>query len=239
MTLLLCCTMLFGAMPVAASNAVSRASSTCRLSASVRWQRNSAVSPLKKIATFFASAPITVSPGQTGATMKSISSIGGIVFATVVAAIPSTSTAAPQQLLGKHIRLTASVTLEVQPVEGGTPVTVTQSSERIIYISSAGRIFARGNYSNGSGAAVREQSPNKLTGDDIDYRWQGNVIVGTSRAVQSTISFDPSFQTCTGTSVLKPNPTSWSTDHKLARILHRTINSSSCSIHDGNPFANE
>lgn len=162
-----------------------------------------------------------------------------IAFVVMTAlAAPTPGFAAPKQLLGKHLLLKGTVTVVGQPIGGGQSVTSKQSSERIIYVSSAGRIFARMNTSNGNETAVREQSPNNAPADDVSYRWQGDVLVGTSTAVRSTISFDAAFRTCAISVMLKPNATAWDASHKQWRILS-TTNSSTCTIQDGNPFAGQ
>jgi len=159
-----------------------------------------------------------------------------VVVTALAAATPAH--AAPKQLLGKHLSLRGSVTIVGQPIEGGESVTSKQSVERTVYISSAGRIFVRMNSSNGSQTAVREQSPHNAPADDVSYRWQGDALVGTSTAVRSTISFDPAFQTCAVSVVLKPNATAWDVNHKQWRILSST-NTATCTIQDGNPFAGQ
>jgi hypothetical protein len=164
----------------------------------------------------------------------------GFTVVTAIAAVPVTSLAAPQQLLEKYVQVRSSVTLEGRSIDGGPQVTGTQSQERIIYISNKGRIFARGNFSGASGSAIREQSPDKLSADDSIYRWQGNVLIGTSPLGQTTISFDAQFRTCSSSFVLRPNATSWDATHsKQWRVLNVTTNSVTCSIHDGNPFGDQ
>ena len=144
-----------------------------------------------------------------------------------------------EQLLGKYIQIRGSVTVESQPIDGGAHLTETHYQERIIYISTKGRIFARGAFVNEHDSTIREQYPNKSNEDDIKYRWQENGLIGASTSTQSTISFDPSFQTCTASSVLKPTAIGWDANHKLRRILNVTMNSVTCSIHDGNPFGDQ
>jgi hypothetical protein len=159
-----------------------------------------------------------------------------VVVTALAAATPSR--AAPPQLLGKHILLRGTVTTVGQPIAGGQPVTGKISQERIIYISSAGRIFARMNATNGDVSAVREQSPGNSPFDDTTYRWEGNALVGTSTAVRSTISFDASFRSCAVSVVLRPHATAWDFNHKQWRILS-TNSDATCTIQDGNPFAGQ
>ena len=160
-----------------------------------------------------------------------------VVLTALATATPGR--AAPQQLLGKHIVLRETQTIVGQPLAGGQQATAKQSQERIIYISSVGRIFARLNLTSGNVTAVREQSPNNSPQDDTTYRWQGDVLVGTSTAVRSTISFDASFRSCTVSLVLKPHAVAWSIDHKPWRILSVNVDNVTCTIQDGNPFAGQ
>jgi hypothetical protein len=135
---------------------------------------------------------------------------------------------APAQLYSKTITVSYSATLG-----GGT-----LAAQRIIYVSSKGRIFVR--RTRGSGGASDSKDVNLG-----NYSYSGGRIIGYqpmgSGAQQTTISFDPSFRTCNASlrygksfgqpyRVVVPNGKTYSSDSAP------TVSGISCAIKDGNPF---
>jgi hypothetical protein len=142
---------------------------------------------------------------------------------------------APPQLYSKTITVSYSATMA-----GGT-----LAAQRVIYVSSKGRIFVR---RTRSGGGVSDSKDLPLE----NYSYSGGRIIGYhpfsgerfregSGAQQVTISFDPSFHTCTASlrygkssgqpyRIRVPNGKIYSSDSAP------TVSGISCAIKDGNPF---
>ena len=109
----------------------------------------------------------------------------------------------------------------------------------IMYVSSAGRVFTKtaqraGGYSNGS----------ERVGGNV--RFVGTKLVGVSQAedtaVQMTVSFDSSFQSCSVDVIAggeNGKPIEWigMDGEKRTASGPTTVSGKSCSVEDGNAFA--
>ena len=136
----------------------------------------------------------------------------------------------PAQLLNKTVVVSFSVAWP------GNPGTL--AIQRLIYVSTKGRIFARGTRSTGNAADTNDVSPG-------NYRYEGGRIVGVTKlesgANQITISFDPAFTSCTA-ALQFGRPSGESYRHRVPTGATVASNSTptasgvSCAIRDGNPF---
>jgi hypothetical protein len=152
--------------------------------------------------------------------------------------------AAPAQLHNKtiFIRWSEQVT---QKGPDGKVINRTISSERAVYVSSAGRTFVRGTRTSSSGLGEKfERSPGEGVSQGV-LGFQGNQLVGT--AVQTGFarrvvgSFDAGFTSCSASVVYGKSggPTTWKGfDGVTYEVLSISVSGASCSIRDGNAFAN-
>lgn len=124
------------------------------------------------------------------------------------------------------------------------------SHQRIIYISSKGNVFVRnsrtGNMRNRAGRAAsddKDVAPEQTGGT---YSYQGGRIVGFVKMLGGanlmTISFDPSFQSCTAAIQFgRSNGEEYKTKAPNGKIYTVqgavTASTPTCSMRDGNPFA--
>jgi hypothetical protein len=155
----------------------------------------------------------------------------------------TTVDAAPFQLLNKSITVSMSVTIPAKSMDG-TLSTRQRSIQRKIYISSQGRLFVKTAMRARRGASDSEAGPDD-GGNNLHF--VGNRLVGTraliSGANQLTISFDPSFQSCTADMVIgteSGKPRVWKTlsGETVTATGKAVVSAVSCSIQEGNVFAN-
>ena len=159
-------------------------------------------------------------------------------FGLLSVAFPAAN-AAPPQLLNKTVFVSFSISVPAKGADGSI-LTGSRNSQRVIYISSAGRVFARATRQEGRGnSETKEAGPETAT-----VSIAGNKIVGEfpSGAAQLTVDFDPSFQSCTaqvfaGGESGKPivfkglNGVMYTATGKLQ------FSNASCSIREGNALA--
>jgi hypothetical protein len=151
---------------------------------------------------------------------------------------------APQQLYNKTIQINWSVTVVE---EGGraAPVSVSHT----VYVSSTGRLFHRGSRAhNKKGRKQMENAPGAARNSDGEatgMRLSGNRLVGQTAfaqgARQFVATFDPSFSSCTVAVTFGREAGGLKrvgVDGKMVAIQSMTASGESCSIREGNPFAN-
>ena len=162
------------------------------------------------------------------------------------------SHAAPSQLYNKTVSISWSVQNMMRDPDGkehggGSSINY------VIYVSSAGRLFERASRAVGKLSNTGNSDPGATTsknGEARGLRFEGNTLVanrdysggGGSGAMRAVISFDPSYTSCTlqvthgkdGNSVIKRR----SPDGVMREILSTTVTNTSCSVRDGNAFAN-
>jgi len=158
------------------------------------------------------------------------------LFAACAAAPAS---AAPASLLNKSISVSYATTIPGKRADG-TQVTGTRQVTRTIYVSSAGRVFARVARRDGNAAETKERGPG-----DNSLRFVGDKLVGVmqfvSGAAQMTISFDPSGQSCSA-SIVAGRDSGRAIKWKMVDGSVReatgapTFSNVSCSISSGNAF---
>jgi hypothetical protein len=165
-----------------------------------------------------------------------------LASAAAVFSYCSTADAAPSQLLNKTVSVTTTVTIPARGSDG-TISTRQRTVSRLIYISSQGRLFVKVSQRARRAATDREIGP----GDGGSWPFEGNRLVTTrgfiSGANQLTISFDPSFQSCSADLVIgsesgKPRVWKALNGETLTAAGKAEVSGVSCSIQEGNAFAN-
>jgi hypothetical protein len=156
-------------------------------------------------------------------------------------ALPATTAnAAPAQLLNKTVFISFSVAVPAKGADGST-LSGARNSQRVIYISSAGRVFARASRQAGRSSETKEAGPEATT-----VRIAGNSLVGVmkypSGASQLTVSFDPSFQSCTAQILTGGESGKPIVFKGLNGVMYTAtgkmqFSGISCSIKDGNALA--
>jgi hypothetical protein len=152
--------------------------------------------------------------------------------------------AVPSQLLNKTISV-AYITNAIAKSPDGRVFNAPRRSRRTIYISSLGRIFSRTELTRLRGRLSRTADKDP---QQTGFRYQNGALVGTflsiSGAVRITINFDSVFQSC-NVDVLygkaSGKPFKWTS---LSGEIYEaqgamTVSGRSCSIRDGNAFAEE
>lgn len=169
--------------------------------------------------------------------MKSIRLI--IAFSLLLAA-PAFAGGAPAGALDKTITVTFTATGQSKSPEGQVHSFNTQVS-RIIYVSSAGRLFMRHRAANRGHSRGGDFGPGEGRGN---FSFEGNRLVGVlpyeTGARQITVTFDPGFSSCTanvieghsGGVIRRKGP-----NGTMYEITGGTTSSVSCSIQSGNAFA--
>ena len=164
----------------------------------------------------------------------------GLTTALSVVLLAAPAFAAPPQLLNKTITISFTATGVGKSPEGVQRGFNTQVS-RIIYVSSAGRLFIRHRASLRGNTRGGDTAPGEGNGS---FSFQGNRLVGVQSfgtgARQYTVTFDPSFSSCTasviegksGGVIRRKGP-----DGIMYEITGGTTSSVSCSIQNGNAFA--
>jgi hypothetical protein len=173
--------------------------------------------------------------------MKLIRSASLWVWAMLLA---GAAHAAPAELLNKSV--TVSYTVSIPGVKAdGTAVSGTRAVTRTIYISSAGRVFARVDRRDGRDSERKDAGPGSSANT---LHFVGNKLVGVMRfpsgAAQMTISFDPSGQSCSASAFAGREggqQLRWKGVDGAMRqgTGPATITVSSCSVAAGNAFGGQ
>jgi len=153
--------------------------------------------------------------------------------------------AAPSGLLNKTIHISIGMFIPGKSATGATnPIGRTMATT--IYVSSAGRIFAK-RVSRAKGYGEDKLSaPDNRSGPG-GFRFAGNSLVATTTfgnaAGQLTISFDDGFRSCHADLIVGGQngaPITWVSlgGEKYTQTGRPSISQQSCSIQDGNAFAN-
>lgn len=167
------------------------------------------------------------------------------IFAAAVASalLQSPALAAlPQQMLNKTVTVSFTVSIPARTPDGATG-TASRAVTKVIYISSAGRIFGETSRRAGRNSETVQRGPEVTTGA---FRADGNRLVGAiavgNGASQLTITFDGSFQSCTAQLVTGGQggrPITWKGLDGIVRTATGPVthSSPSCSVAAGNAFA--
>jgi hypothetical protein len=149
--------------------------------------------------------------------------------------------AAPPQLLNKTIHVEMSISIPAKSPDG-TERVQSRRIDRNIYVSSQGRLFQKVSRQAKGGADQKEFSPDSGGG----VHFAGNKLVGVVKVISGanmlTISFDPSFQSCTADMIVgsegdKPRVWKGLNGVTLTATGKPQVSGVSCSIRDGNAFA--
>jgi hypothetical protein len=149
--------------------------------------------------------------------------------------------AAPSQLLNKTINVVMGISVPAKG-SGGAERIYSRRVYRSIYISSQGRVFQKVIRQAKGGGDDRELGPD--TGNGLHF--VGNKLVGMVKMISGanmlTISFDPSFQSCTADLVVgfepgKPRVWKALNGETVSTTTKPSVSGVSCSIREGNAFA--
>jgi hypothetical protein len=176
---------------------------------------------------------------------------GLIALAAVLIGVASAQ-AAPAQLYNKTVSIGWSVQSTVRDPDGRQRNT-SNTISYIVYVSSAGRLFERSSRSDARRSVSGEITPGTTqtrSGEARGLRFEGNNLVanrgysggGGSGAMRAVVSFDAGYSSCLvkithgkeNGSVMKRR----GLDGIVREILSVTVTSTSCSVSDGNAFAN-
>jgi hypothetical protein len=152
-------------------------------------------------------------------------------------AAPSFAAGAPAQLLGRTINVSFDMGGSAR-TESGRVVSASKHVAQLIYISSAGRIFARATQSARTGSVVKERAP----GESLWHFANGKLIFQRrmiSGAFMGEISFGSSFQTCDVSGIIgheSGKPTVWRglNGQTLESVGPLSISDATCSVSTGN-----
>ena len=170
--------------------------------------------------------------------------VGACIGAIALAALAGTASAlaAPQGMLNKTVRVSFEVSIPATSASGQS-LTARRSVQKILYVSSAGRVFSRTARQAGRASETKEVAPG---GADGAPRIEGNTIVGTlalgSGASRMVNSFDGSFSSCSATIVTgRPagRALTWKgIDGNVYTATGSAVASTpTCSVQSGNAFA--
>lgn len=153
--------------------------------------------------------------------------------------LSSSAYAVPAALLNKSISVSYTTTIPGTKADG-SPVSGSRVSVRTVYISSAGRLFARVYRRDGKQSEQKDRGPS-----ENNLRFAGDKLVGVmqfpSGAAQMTISFDSGGQSCTAAIVAgrdNGRAIKWKgVDGAMREATGAPVFSNiSCSISSGNAF---
>jgi hypothetical protein len=149
--------------------------------------------------------------------------------------------AAPAALMNKTINVSYTTTIPGKKADGSV-VQGSRGSARTIYISSAGRVFARVVRHDGRHVEQKDAGPSDAGNT---YRFAGDKLIGVmkfpSGAAQMTISFDGGGQSCSAAIVAgreNGQALKWKGVDGMLREATgpATFSNVSCSIAPGNAF---
>lgn len=176
--------------------------------------------------------------------MNFIDRIAAVVVMASVSTAPAFAGGVPAQAMDKTITISFSASGMMKSPDGQTKGFNTRVS-RVIYVSSAGRLFMRHTASAGRNTRGGDFDPNDSRTGKGSFSFQGNKLVGVipyaTGARQITATFDSGFSSCTanvieggsGGVIRRKGP-----DGVMHEITGGTTSSPSCSIQSGNAFAN-
>lgn len=159
------------------------------------------------------------------------------------------ASATPPQLHDKTISLSWSVSQSLKAPDGRI-VNPSTSESRIIYVSSAGRLFIRSARNTAAISRSNDYAPGDRNRDDRSsqvsgWRFQGNQLVAMSALSGSggsrvQVSFDPSFSSCTLSVVFGRSGGQSIRFRGIDGVNYEAISMSAgnptCSIRSGNAF---
>jgi hypothetical protein len=169
--------------------------------------------------------------------------IAGVFLLAAVSA-PAFAGGVPAAAVNKTITVSFAATGNAKSADGHVKGFSTQVS-RIIYVSSAGRLFMRHRATQGANSRGGDFDPNDARAGKGNFSFQGDRLVGVipydAGARQITVTFDPGFSSCTAT-VIEGHSGGGTIRRKgpngmMYEISGASTSSPSCSIQSGNAFA--
>jgi hypothetical protein len=165
----------------------------------------------------------------------------GTAAAALVVLLPVSLFAAPPGMLNKTVTVSFEIAIPAKTA-GGEPRASRRTVNKVMYVSSAGRVFSRSVRTASRGRESREVAPGEKDGAP---RIEGNTIVGTLRAytgaTRMVVSFDNSFSSCTATVIVgrEGGNFTWKSLSGETYIATgpTTVSTPSCSVQSGNAFA--
>jgi hypothetical protein len=168
---------------------------------------------------------------------------GLAVTLAAILATPALAGGVPPQAMDKTITISFTATGQARSPEGKLQNFNTQVT-RIIYVSSAGRLFMRHRASNGKASRGGDFEPGTAARGAGSFSFQGSRLVGVIPyevgARQITVTFDSSYSSCTasiieghsGGVIRRKGP-----NGMMYEISSATTSTPACSIQSGNVFA--
>jgi hypothetical protein len=165
-----------------------------------------------------------------------------VAAAALLASAGASLAAPPSQLYNKAISISFSVTANAV-ADDGTTTSRPRQVQRTFYISTKGRIFSRADRQVGRYGQTVERAPEQTA---ANFRFEGNRMIGVlplqSGASQLSITFDSGFQSCTAAVIFgresgKAFKFKGLDGKNYTATGVPTASAPSCSIRDGNPFA--
>ncbi len=162
----------------------------------------------------------------------------------------SSAGAAPQQLYNKSVTVNW-VESTLQKASDGSSRNPQINSTRIIYISSAGRLFVKGTRSinnrnyQGTKNTIRGPDGSSNAGPG-GFSFAGNQLIGTAvfdgGARRIAVSFDPGFSSCTANVVYGKSGSAnqkWKSldGTQTFELISVSVGAVGCSIREGNAVA--
>lgn len=149
--------------------------------------------------------------------------------------------AAPAGLLNKTVTVSYETSIPAK-TQGGEPRSARRNVNRVMYISSAGRIFTRSVRKAARGGDTRELAPD---GRDGTPHIEGNTIVGTVQAftgaTRMVVTFDSTFSSCTASVILGRESGKFVWRSLSGEVYIATgptsVSTPTCSVRPGNAFA--
>ena len=164
-----------------------------------------------------------------------------VAFSAVIISGPVKAAGAPTQLHNKTVVLYWGQTFTWRRPYDGVTGSGQSNVERQIYISSAGRPFARTKSSSGKNGRTGDAGPESQSGR---FSFDGNTMtnfMGTEGLLwHIVVTFDPSFSSCTAKiSIVRENGIAKGTGMAGEQLEYQSasVGSTSCSMKDGNAFA--
>jgi hypothetical protein len=170
-----------------------------------------------------------------------------IVRSYVVAIIASFAfasqvSAAPQGMLDKTITISFEASIPARNA-AGQALTARRAVQRVMYVSSAGRVFSRTARQAGRASETKDVAPG---GADGAPRIEGNTIVGTlgfgTGASRMIVSFDGAFQSCAASVIVgreSGRALTWKgiDGNVYTATGPASVSTPSCAMQPGNAFA--
>jgi len=175
--------------------------------------------------------------------------LNAAVVATLVTAGAAFAGPAPKQLYNKSVMVNW-VESVLQKASDGSSRNPQINTTRTIYVSSAGRLFVKGTRSINNrmyqGTKNTARGPDGSGGGSGNFSFEGDRMIGTAvfdgGARRMTVSFDPSFSSCTATVVYGKSGSAnqkWQSldGNTTYEVISISVGAVGCSVREGNAVA--